>query len=137
MSWILSSCLIASSHNQSCAIIHHNSCSFFVYNGNTSHNLLTKLESHDPLVVHLSHLLQHFKKFYRLQQMFKMLRFFWNSLHQHQKTYMWKDVLWIIVDATLHTIHAPRTLKSLNNTWSSRCCQMEIFYVTQGIKPLY
>jgi hypothetical protein len=119
MQWILSSCLIASPHNQSYAIIHHNSCSSFVYNGNISHNLLARLESHDPLVVHLSHLLQHSKNFYRLQKMFKMLRFFCNPLPQHQKTCMWRDVLWITIVVILHTIYTSRTLKSLDNTWNS------------------
>ncbi len=86
MWWILSSCLISSPQNQSCVVIHHNSCSSLVCNGNISHNLLPRLGSHDPLAVDLSHLLQHSQQFCRLQKVFKMLGFFGNPLNKHQKT---------------------------------------------------
>jgi len=112
--WILSSCLIASPQNQSCAIIHNNNCSSFVYNGNISHNLLARPKSHDPLVVHLSHLFQYSKKFYKLRKVFKkMLGFFCNPLNQHQKTYIWRDVLWIVVIVILQTFIHPKVSETL------------------------
>jgi hypothetical protein len=106
-----------------------------VYNQNISHHLLVKPKSHDPLVVHLSHLLQHSKTFYKLQKMFKMLGFCCNPLNQH-KNYMWRNVLWAIVANILHTIYTSRTLRNLDNICSSTCCQMENFLNHLGYKNI-